>query len=269
MPGDAFEALMGLWREIPSHAGMKVLDASCGKGLTTQALMEAGFDVTATNYSRERHPRMPPDVRFVGGVDLNGRLPFEDGSFDGVNLREVFEHLENPAHTVREFARVLRPGGVWVLATPNILNCLSRTRLLVAGFFQGLNRPVSYAKPTGDADNLYVTNLPQLHYLLAQSGMSIEAMRLGHYEWRSLLLAVALYPAIWLGTTAALWRVHRKDVLMKDDRLKAAEEVIQDLRARQKLVHGRLRRLLLSKEVLLGRSLILRARKTGASPFDA
>src|SRR5207244_2574644 len=46
-------------------------------------------------------------------------LPFPDQSFDYLTSHEVIEHVEEPATALREFARVLRPGGICVIATPN------------------------------------------------------------------------------------------------------------------------------------------------------
>jgi 2-polyprenyl-3-methyl-5-hydroxy-6-metoxy-1,4-benzoquinol methylase len=47
------------------------------------------------------------------------RLPFADAVFDYVASHEVIEHVEDPALVARELGRVLRPGGVCVIATPN------------------------------------------------------------------------------------------------------------------------------------------------------
>ena len=45
-------------------------------------------------------------------------LPFADGSFDSLLCNEVLEHVTDPARLLGEAARVLRPGGVLVLSTP-------------------------------------------------------------------------------------------------------------------------------------------------------
>jgi 2-polyprenyl-3-methyl-5-hydroxy-6-metoxy-1,4-benzoquinol methylase len=46
-------------------------------------------------------------------------LPLADQTFDCVLLSEVIEHLESPQLTIRETARVLRPGGRLLVTTPN------------------------------------------------------------------------------------------------------------------------------------------------------
>jgi len=69
-------------------------------------------------------------------VDLNTDkcLPYQDGRFDIVTATEVIEHLEDFRSILREIFRVLKPGGICVLSTPNILNLNSRLRNLWFGF---------------------------------------------------------------------------------------------------------------------------------------
>jgi len=47
--------------------------------------------------------------------DLNGRWPFEDSSVGVIRAMDIFEHLTDSVHTMRECYRVLAPGG-WVFA---------------------------------------------------------------------------------------------------------------------------------------------------------
>ena len=73
--------------------------------------------------------------QWVDVADLNHEpLPYADGRFALVTCVEVIEHLERYRETVREVFRVLRPGGLAVFTTPNVLNLNSRLRYLATGF---------------------------------------------------------------------------------------------------------------------------------------
>lgn len=81
------------------------------------------------------------DLMALGGIrvdvaDLNTEpLPYPDAAFDLVTCTEVIEHLDHFRFALREIFRVLRPGGVCILSTPNVLNLRSRLRYLFFGFF--------------------------------------------------------------------------------------------------------------------------------------
>ncbi len=105
--------------------GCRVLNAGCGAGSMTLALMDKGCHVTSLDASaafveslatrlRGLHPDAEPAV-LVGDV---GEMPFEDADFDVVVCGEVLEHLEDDRGAVGELARVLRPGGSLVVSVP-------------------------------------------------------------------------------------------------------------------------------------------------------
>jgi SAM-dependent methyltransferase len=47
-------------------------------------------------------------------------LPFADNSFDVVIIKHIVEHLPNPEKAIAEIGRVIAPGGVLILSTPNL-----------------------------------------------------------------------------------------------------------------------------------------------------
>lgn len=103
-----------------------VLDLGCGPGFLCAALLREGYAVLGLDRSRvalERvRERFAGEPRFLGAKPTElDRLPLEDGEAGAVFLVEVLEHLprESWHPLVAEVARVLRPGGRFVITTPN------------------------------------------------------------------------------------------------------------------------------------------------------
>jgi ubiquinone/menaquinone biosynthesis C-methylase UbiE len=100
----------------------RVLDVPCGQGRHAHLLAEAGYDVDGLDYSNEllavaRKRGTGPRLRYTRG-DMR-KMPARWGRrFDAVlNLFTSFGFFSHPAEdarVVREFARVLKPGGVLV-----------------------------------------------------------------------------------------------------------------------------------------------------------
>jgi demethylmenaquinone methyltransferase / 2-methoxy-6-polyprenyl-1,4-benzoquinol methylase len=97
---------------LPRDGG-HVLDVATGTGLVAQALVERGFRVTGVDQSPEMLARAR--ARFDGRVELveasAEALPFGDASFDHLTFTYLLRYVDDPAATVRELARVVRPGG--------------------------------------------------------------------------------------------------------------------------------------------------------------
>ena len=106
--------------------GGAVLDLGCGSALVADRVADVdawyvGLDFpehhvqyVSKRFAEADHPLR---VSFVRGD--GEKLPFADDSFDVVVMSEVIEHLMRPELAVWEVARVLRPGGVYVMTTNN------------------------------------------------------------------------------------------------------------------------------------------------------
>jgi demethylmenaquinone methyltransferase/2-methoxy-6-polyprenyl-1,4-benzoquinol methylase len=97
---------------LPADRG-HVLDVATGTGLVAAALVARGFRVTGLDQSPEMLARAR--VRFDGRVELvegtADDLPFADASFDHLTFTYLLRYVDDPGATMRELARVVRPGG--------------------------------------------------------------------------------------------------------------------------------------------------------------
>ena len=93
----------------------RVLDVATGTGLVARALKRRyGCRVVGLDQSDDMLSRARPLVGSVYEDVVRGeaeRLPFEDGSFDALTFTYLLRYVDDPAATMRELARVVRPGG--------------------------------------------------------------------------------------------------------------------------------------------------------------
>lgn len=144
--------------------GLSVLDVGCGPGYLLRKA------------ARQASPRRAPVRALAVGVDLDEdrlraaldgsaewrcpgqrptgfavgdgqRLPFADASFDRIICTETLEHVADAQLTLRELARVLRPGGRLAISVPHFL-CEAILYRLVRGYleFPGGHRRIYTAR---------------------------------------------------------------------------------------------------------------------------
>jgi len=109
------------WRKAVVEAcaavpGERVLDIAAGTGTSSEPFADAGVDVVPADFSlgmlQVGHHRRP-DLGFTAADAM--RLPFADASFDAVTMSFGLRNVADPDAALREFLRVTRPGGRFVL----------------------------------------------------------------------------------------------------------------------------------------------------------
>lgn len=105
-------------------------------------------------------------------ADLNVSLPLGPGTAQGILAVEIFEHVENHYLLAREIARVLAPGGIALITTPNITSYRSRLRFALTGFFVGAKRPLR-EHHRSPLDHINVLPYWKLRHALAHAQLTV------------------------------------------------------------------------------------------------
>jgi demethylmenaquinone methyltransferase / 2-methoxy-6-polyprenyl-1,4-benzoquinol methylase len=100
---------------VETRPESRVLDVATGTGLVARELRRRyGCSVVGLDQSEQMLARARPLVGSVYEQVVQGeaeRLPFEDGEFDALTFTYLLRYVDDPAATMCELARVVRPGG--------------------------------------------------------------------------------------------------------------------------------------------------------------
>lgn len=186
------EAVLALLRQ---EAGVhRVLDIPCGLGAFSIRLQQLGYDVTAADVV----PGAAPVAARFRHANMDERLPFADGELDAVVCIDGIEHIHDPYGFAAECARVVRPGGVVILSTPNISSLRSRWRWFWTGFHHGRKTPLD-ERNVNPLHHINMIEFHKMRYMLHRVGFSITAIatnRIKPVAW----LYAPLVPFAWLMT---------------------------------------------------------------------
>lgn len=109
---------------IVTHAApATTLDIGCGRGFLLGQLADRGL---AGLTGMDVYDDVPTDRWTYARGDVTAGLPFDDATFECVVAGEIIEHVPNPDELLREVRRVLKPGGLFVLSTPNVVSWANR-----------------------------------------------------------------------------------------------------------------------------------------------
>ncbi|MFA5363254.1 MAG: methyltransferase domain-containing protein [Candidatus Omnitrophota bacterium] len=237
-PNYLLEKVVGILKE--GQLG-KVLDLGCGDGDCARRLKDLGFEVVASDMDLKRF-KYQNLIKFEAS-NLEKPLPFPDQSFDYVIFLEVIEHLYYPNFVISEISRILKPSGILILSTPNILNLGSRLRFLFEGNFDFFREPIlDYHKVfPAEIQNMHIIvwRYHELEYLLFKNRLCVENIHTDLMKFSLKFLWFIVSPLI-----KGQCRQKEKRSLKKGG-----------------IDYKRINKVLLSKELLFGRHLILKTKK--------
>jgi SAM-dependent methyltransferase len=178
----------------------KVIDLSAGSGYIINEFHKAGADVELYDLFPEQNTHCPIACR---KIDL--QKPFGDiGKADIVLLGETIEHLPNQYFFFSEVAKIVKPGGILLLTTPNSSSLRSRFSqfLMESEHYSNAapNETDAFTKWPGSSEGyfskLFISGLLRLRTLAALNGLKIKKVHSTKGSSTSYLLMI-FYPLIY------------------------------------------------------------------------
>lgn len=195
------------------ETAQRVLDIGAGEGYLARRVQEY-IDERGLPAHLEACDLFPGNFRVPGiechGIDLHGGLPFPDQSIDLAYSVEVLEHLEDQFAYLREVQRVLRPGGHFVLTTPNVLSLTSRLRTLLVGFPELFGPlPLHGSDPQHLGGHVHPVSVYYISYMAEKAGFGVSGCHIDRVKSSS-VVALALWPLIALASRYARVGMRRR-----------------------------------------------------------
>lgn len=180
----------------------------------------------------------------VDVANLNvDKLPYSDASFDLVTATEVIEHLEHYRETFREIFRVLKPGGVCVLTTPNVLNINSRFRYFLSGFANLFGPlPIKHSALYSTGGHINPVGYFYIAHSLYDAEFSEVTVTVDKWQRSGIWKLILLGPFLFLGA----WFLWRKETLKYKTLTQENQGIVDQLN---------------SLDLLLGRTVVVCAKK--------
>lgn len=200
----------------PEFKNKTIIDFPAGNGITTRIIKEIGANPIALDLFPEYF-----ELKDIPCQRANIRegLPLADDSADALVCQEGIEHFSDQFEAFRNFNKVLKPGGLLLITTPNYSNIRARLSYLLTE-----SERFNSIMPPNELDSIWMSNqaitselyfghifligIQKLRVLGKLAGFSIKRCHFTRLKSTSLLFFPLLFPFIYLTS----WITYKKNM---------------------------------------------------------
>ncbi len=187
------DKLFADWIERRIDEESVVLDLGAGAGLVEEMNFKGRAERVCGVDLDERVLENPylDEAKLGRGEEI----PYDDDTFDVVFSDNVLEHLDHPREVFREVARVLEPGGWYLVKTPNKYHYMPAVAASTPQWFHDLYNKLRGRDPGDTFPTRYRANTPEaLRRLAGDAGMRLESVSLVEGRPEYLRISPLTYP---------------------------------------------------------------------------
>lgn len=97
-----------------------LLDVGCGGGRFLNRMQKRGWQVEGSDFDEQATKKVSARYGIKTHIGDLSQCALPANSFDVITMSQTIEHLYTPEATLRECLRILKPGGLLVMTTPNV-----------------------------------------------------------------------------------------------------------------------------------------------------
>ena len=202
LPGTHESVLEMLKSQVAPPA--RIVDLGGGDGAFALLANDAGYNVVLADVAPPSDLDLP-----VQHLDLDESPSYADAlgtGFDAIVAIEVIEHLENPYQFLRRVHALLKPDGVLIVTTPNVVDLDSRRQFLIQGDLWLFPRGCVSKPRKGRSAHLTILPYWMLEEIFEREGWHVLVRRfIGRKPRAGVIGAIA--PIVNLALLPIGWRV--------------------------------------------------------------
>lgn len=195
--------------------GKKIVDFPAGNGITSRIIKEIGGEPLPFDLFPEY---FQIDEIKCRRANISDGIPVEHNTADVLICQEGIEHFSDQLQALREFNRIIKPGGSLIITTPNYSNLQSRLSYLLMETerFNSMMPPneidsiwMSQQNITGELyfGHIFLTGIQKLRVLARLAGFRIKHIQFTRAKKTSMVLFPFLYPFVFLSS----WLTYTKN----------------------------------------------------------